>query len=185
MSGHSKWSKVKHQKTISDAKKGKLFSRLSRLIILAAKHGSDPQTNPTLREAIAKAKEANMPKETIEKAIKRGAGEIGGGRLEKILCEAFGPGGSALIIEAITDNKNRTLAEIKQILSRNKGKLGERGAALWAFEKDSKGEWKTKIPLEISKKDEESLRGLLNSLKENEDVVKLYSNAIVKDSSDL
>ena len=136
MSGHSHWHSIKYQKTAADQKRGKLFSKLSREITIAAKEkGGDPEVNSDLRLAIERAKRFNMPKENIERAIKRGTGELAGGQLESILFEAYGPGGIALIIEGITDNKNRTLSEIKQILNQNNGKLANEGSVKWLFER--------------------------------------------------
>lgn len=136
MSGHSHWHSIKHQKAAADAKKGQAFSKIARLITIAARQkGGDPETNASLRLAIEKARSFNMPKENIERAIERGTGEIAGEKLEEITFEGFGPGGIAIIIEGITDNKNRALAEIKQILSQNGGKLAQEGSVRWLFEK--------------------------------------------------
>lgn len=135
MSGHSHFSTIKHKKAIEDEKRGKVFSKLARIILIAAKEGSDPEMNPKLRQALDEAKKLNMPKENIERAIKKGAGETGGENFEEIIYEAFGSGNIAFIIEGITDNKNRTLGEIKQILNRNNGKLASEGAVKWMFEK--------------------------------------------------
>lgn len=136
MSGHSKWSQIKYKKSITDIKKGKIFSKLSREISVAAREkGGDPETNPKLRLVIEKAKEFNIPKENIERAIKRGAGELEGTTLEEVIYEAYGPGGIAIMIEGITDNKNRTLSEIKNILSIHNGKLAGGGSVSYLFEK--------------------------------------------------
>jgi len=137
MSGHSHAKTIKHQKEITDQKRGNLFSKLARMISVSAKEkGGNPETNYALRVAIEKAREINMPQDNIERAIKRGAGELGGGaQLEEIIFEAYGPGGIAIIIEGITDNKNRTLGEIKQILSQNNGKLAGEGSVKWMFER--------------------------------------------------
>ncbi|MBZ9578264.1 YebC/PmpR family DNA-binding transcriptional regulator [Patescibacteria group bacterium] len=136
MSGHSHWHRIKHKKGIADKKRGQIFSKLSRTISVAAREkGGDPETNPKLRLAIEKAKEFNIPKENIERAIKRGTGELKGVTLEEVFFEAYGPGKIAIIIEGITDNKNRTLSEIKQILNQNKGKLVSPGAVKWMFER--------------------------------------------------
>ncbi|OIO46554.1 MAG: transcriptional regulator [Parcubacteria group bacterium CG1_02_40_25] len=135
MSGHSKWSKVKWQKAITDAKKSKIFSKIARMISVAAKEkGPDPETNPKLRLAMEKARESNMPKDNVERAIKKGAGADEGAMLEEFIYEAYGPEGVALIIEGITDNKNRALGEIKNILSRHQGKLASQGSVLWLFD---------------------------------------------------
>ena len=116
MSGHSKWSQIKHQKGAADAKKSQVFSKLARTITLAARKGENPDMNPDLRLAVDKAKQANMPSDNIKRAIERGAGKAEGGQLENVRFEAYGHGGSAVIIEGITDNKNRTIAEIKHII---------------------------------------------------------------------
>jgi YebC/PmpR family DNA-binding regulatory protein len=136
MSGHSKWSKIKRGKAIEDAKRGKIFSKIARLILVAVKEkGGDPTTNPRLRMAIEQAKAVNMPNENIERAIARGAGGTEGAKMEDFLYEAYGPGGIALLIEGITDNKNRTLGEMRNILSKNSGKFVESGGVSYLFQK--------------------------------------------------
>jgi len=137
MSGHSKWSTIKRKKSAEDAKRGKLFTRLARDITIAARNGGDPNANPALRLAIEKAKAANMPKENIERAIKRGTGELEGGAPEEVMYEGYAPHGVALLIKCLTDNRNRTLAEIRRVLNRGGGSLAEAGAVTWMFE--SKG----------------------------------------------
>lgn len=135
MSGHSKWANIKHRKAAADAKKGKLFSALSKEIIIAAKQGGgNPETNPRLRAAIERAREANMPKENIERAIKRGTGEIPGVSYEEVTYEGYGPGGVAIMVEVVTDNKNRTASEIRRIFTKHGGSLGEAGCVAWIFE---------------------------------------------------
>ncbi|MCK4892220.1 MAG: YebC/PmpR family DNA-binding transcriptional regulator [Candidatus Pacebacteria bacterium] len=136
MSGHSKWSKIKRQKGVADVKKGKVFSQLSKMVTLAAKSGGgDASMNPALKLAVEKAKQSNMPLDNIDKAIKKGTGELEGGAIEEVLYEAYGPEGIALIIEGATDNTNRTVAEIKHILSKNGGRLGEVGSVKWMFDR--------------------------------------------------
>ena len=136
MAGHSHWHRVKHKKETADRKRGQIFSKLSRMISVAAREGGgDPATNPQLRLAIEKAKEFNFPKENIERAIKKGTGEIKGIIFEKILYEAIGPGNVAIIIEGITDNKNRALNEINQVLIQHNGKLADPGSLKWMFER--------------------------------------------------
>lgn len=136
MSGHSKWSQIKHKKALSDAKKGKIFSKMARQISVAARaRGGDPETNPALRMLIDKARSFNMPQENIERAAKKGAGELEGQKFEEFTLEAFGPGNVALIIEGTTDNKNRTISEIKFLLTQYGGKLANIGSVLWLFEK--------------------------------------------------
>jgi YebC/PmpR family DNA-binding regulatory protein len=138
MSGHSKWHSIRHKKGAVDAKRGRLFTKIIREITVAAREsGGDPEANPRLRTVIAKAKEANMPKDNIEKAIKKGTGEIAGYNLEEVFYEAYGPSGVAIMIDAMTDNRNRTTAEIRSILAKNGGNLGENGCVAWIF--DMKG----------------------------------------------
>jgi len=137
MSGHSKWHSIKHKKAKEDAKRGNIFGKLSRNIIVAVKEGGggDPRDNMALANAIAKAKEFNMPQNNIERAIKKGTGEIEGENYESILYEGYGPGGIAIIIEVMTENKNRTASDIRNILNRYNGTLGESGSVSWQFER--------------------------------------------------
>ncbi len=136
MSGHSHWHTIRHQKAITDAKKGKIFSKISRQIEIAVREkGEDPETNPNLRTAIDHAKSFNMPKDKIERAIKKGSGALEKEKLEEILIEGFGPSKIALIIEGITDNKNRSIGEIKNILNSNNGKIASQGSVRWLFER--------------------------------------------------
>lgn len=136
MAGHSKWAQIKHKKAAVDAKKGKLFSKLSKEITVAAKlGGGDPEKNPRLRTAIEKAKEANMPSENIKRAIMKGTGELPGVSYEEALYEGYGPGGVAVMIEVLTDNRNRTVSEIRHIMTKHGGSLGEAGCVSWIFEK--------------------------------------------------
>lgn len=134
MAGHSKWAQIKHKKAITDARKGKLFSKISAQISVAAKKGGDPNMNPSLRDMVDTARAAGMPRENIERAIKRGTGELGGTQLEQIRYEAYGPGGTAFVIDVITDNKNRAISEIKAILNRFGGKLANPGSVMFQFE---------------------------------------------------
>ncbi len=135
MSGHSHWAGIKHKKGLADKKRGKIFSKLSRIISAAAQDGTETNSNPKLRIAIERAREFNMPNENIEKAIKKGGGHIGGGNFEEFLCEGMGPGNIAIIIEGITDNKNRTMSELKQIFARYGGKITPERSMRWLFEK--------------------------------------------------
>jgi YebC/PmpR family DNA-binding regulatory protein len=136
MSGHSKWSSIKHKKGAADAKRGKLFSKLSRAITVAAKEGGpDPDGNAALANAIQKARDNSMPKDNIERAIQRGAGTGEGADYETVTYEGYGPNGVAVFVEAMTDNRNRTAADIRNIFSRNNGKLGESGTVAWMFER--------------------------------------------------
>jgi len=136
MSGHSKWHSIRHKKGAIDAKRGKIFTKIIREITIAARqNGGDPNVNFRLRTIIAKAKEANMPKDNIEKAIKKGTGELEGYNFEEITYEGYGPSGVAIMIDAMTDNKNRTTAEIRSVLTKSGGSLGENGCVSWIFEK--------------------------------------------------
>ncbi len=136
MAGHSHWAGIKHKKAANDAKRGKIWSKIARMIIVAAKSGGgDPAQNLTLRYAVDKAKAANMPKDTIEKAIKKGTGETEGVTFEEVLYEGYAPGGIAIMVEALTDNRNRTGPEIKRIFERQGGSLGTSGCVNWMFEK--------------------------------------------------
>lgn len=144
MSGHSHWAGIKQRKGVNDAKRAKIFTRLAKPIVIAARDGGgNPDTNFKLRMAIDKAREFNMPKDNIEKAIKRGTGELKGAVMEEILYEAMGPGSIMLLLKTTTDNKNRTLGEIKTILNKNGGKFGEAGSAMWNFEQVGKITLKT------------------------------------------
>lgn len=137
MSGHSKWSSIKHKKGATDAKRGKVFTRLIKEITVAARMGGggDPASNPRLRTAIQAAKNENMPKDNIERAIKKGTGELEGVNYEESIYEGYGPGGAAVFIESLTDNKNRAVADIRYIFSKNGGNLGENGCVAWMFDK--------------------------------------------------
>ncbi len=136
MSGHSKWAKTHRKKGVADAKRGAIFTKLANAITIAAKElGGDPETNFKLRLAIEKARQGNMPKDNIERAIKRGTGELNGAQIEEIIYEGFGPGGVALIIETLTDNKNRTVASVKHALSKHGGNLGSSNSVMWMFER--------------------------------------------------
>ncbi|MBI4240034.1 YebC/PmpR family DNA-binding transcriptional regulator [Candidatus Uhrbacteria bacterium] len=136
MSGHSKWATTKRAKAVTDAKRASQFTRLAAAITIAAREkGGNPDTNFSLRLAIEKARDGNMPKDNIERAIKRGTGELGGAQLEEIMYEGYGPEGVALLISTLTDNKNRTVSEIKHTLSKHGGNLGAANSVLWCFEK--------------------------------------------------
>src|SRR6516165_3787874 len=136
MSGHSHWATIKHKKGAIDAKRGKLFSKLSRAIIIAARHGGgDPETNLKLRYAIDKAREVSMPKDNIERAVKRGTGETEGLTFEEITYEGYGPGSVAILVEVLTDNRNRTASEIRKIFERSGGKMGSAGSVGYLFER--------------------------------------------------
>jgi len=136
MAGHSHWATIKRQKSAADAKKGQLFSKLARAIQIAVRQGGpDPEANLKLRYAIEKAREASMPKETIERAIKKGSGELEGETIEEVTYEGYGPGGAAILVECTTDNRNRTTSEIRKIFEKGGGKMGSAGAVAWLFER--------------------------------------------------
>lgn len=135
MAGHSHWANIAFKKGLADKKRGKLFGKLSRLIIVAAKRGGDPASNLALRYAIERAKKASMPNETIEKAIKKGTGELAGESYDEVLYEGYGPGGVAVLCEILTDNRNRTAGEIRKIFEVHGGNLGTTGCVAWMFER--------------------------------------------------
>ena len=153
MSGHSKWSSIKHKKGAADAKRGKIFTKLIKEITVAARMGGsgDPDMNPRLRSAIIAAKNENMPKDNIERGIKKGTGELEGVDYEEIIYEGYGPGGAAVMIESLTDNKNRTVADIRHIFSKQNGNLGENGCVAFMFEK------KGYLVIESKETDEDTL----------------------------
>ncbi len=171
MSGHNRWSQIKHRKAATDAKKSNLFSKLVKEISVAAREESNPDFNPRLRSAIERAREANMPSENIERAIKKATEEK---TLEEITLEAYGPGGIAIIAKAITDNPNRTIPEIKHLLSERSGKWAEPGSVAWAFEGSV-----PKFPQDISGEDREKLKNILNALENHDDIQKIFHNAKV------
>ena len=135
MSGHSKWATIKHKKGALDAKRGKIFTRLIKEITIAAKSGGDPDKNPRLRTAVAAAKAENMPSDNIKRAIQRGTGELPGVSYEEITFEGYGPGGVAILVEVSTDNRNRTVSEIRHCFGKNNGNMGEAGSVGWMFKK--------------------------------------------------
>jgi YebC/PmpR family DNA-binding regulatory protein len=155
MSGHSKWHSIKHKKALIDSKRGRAFTKLIKEITIAARiGGGDPDGNPRLRKAIADAKGVNMPVDNIKRAVQKGTGELEGGQLEEITYEGYGPGGVAMILEVVTDNRNRTVGEIRHVFSKNGGNMGEAGCVSWMFAK------KGVIVVESSKVDEDTLMSL-------------------------
>lgn len=174
MSGHSKWSQIKHQKGITDQKRGELFSKLLNAVSIAAKGDSNPEFNPRLRAAILKAKENNVPLENIERAIKKALETAK--NLEELTFEAYGPGGAAILIKAVSDNKNKTVAEVKKILGESNGKWAESGSVVWAFEKTAEG-WKIKFNQPINEDDKAGLKTLLRDLRSQQDIREVYVNA--------
>ncbi len=156
MSGHSKWATIKHKKAATDAKRGRIFTRIIKEIMIAARAGGgDPDSNPRLRTAVLAAKGVSMPADNIKRAIQRGTGELEGGQIEEVMFEGYGPGGAAVLVQVATDNRNRTVSEIRHIFSKQGGNLGEQGSVAWMFER------KSQILIEMSKASEEKLMDLV------------------------
>ncbi len=155
MSGHSKWATIKHKKGALDAKRGKIFTRVIKEIMIAARSGGDPSMNPRLRTAVAAAKAVSMPADNIKRAIMRGTGELEGGQIDEIMFEGYGPGGAAVLVMVATDNRNRTVSEIRHVFSKNGGNLGEQGSVAWMFER------KSQILIEGDKATEDRLMDLV------------------------
>lgn len=175
MSGHNKWSQIKHKKAVTDAKKSKVFGKLARFIADESKKAGGDTSTPGLRAAILKAKSFNMPADNIERAIKKGAG-ADTESMERVVYETYGPGGCALVVDALTDNRNRTSQEIKHLLSKNGLTLAPQGAASWAFEKTSEG-WLPQTTVSLSEEDGDKLSAIIGELEENADVQDVYTNA--------
>ena len=155
MSGHSKWATIKHKKGALDAKRGKIFTRVIKEIMIAARNGGDPDMNPRLRTAIVAAKAVSMPADNIKRAIMRGTGELEGGQIDEIMFEGYGPGGAAVLVMVATDNRNRTVSEIRHVFSKNGGNLGEQGSVAWMFER------KSQILIEGDKASEDQLMNVV------------------------
>src|SRR3954471_7063715 len=155
MSGHSKWATIKHKKAALDAKRGKSFTRIIKEIMIAARNGGDADGNPRLRTAITAAKAVSMPSDNIKKAIMRGTGELEGGQIDEIMFEGYGPGGVAVLVMVATDNRNRTVAEIRHMFGKQGGNLGEQGSVSWMFER------KSLIVIDKEKADEDTLMNLV------------------------
>ncbi len=176
MSGHSHFAGIKHKKEITDQKRGQVFSKLLNAISIAARTETNPQFNPQLKAAVEKARESQVPREKIEKAIKKASENE---NLEEITIEAYGPEGAAILIETITDNKNRTIAEVKKILNNNETKFAESGSVRWAFEQ-TKTEaglgWKEKFKQQISDGGKEKIQKLIDELLEQNEVQEIYTN---------
>lgn len=175
MSGHNKWSKIKHKKAASDAKKSKIYSKFVKLIQVESKLAGGDVNSPGLRAAIDKAKAENMPKENIERAVKKGTASDTAA-MQAVMYEAYGPGGCAIVITGLTDNNNRTASEVKHILTRNGLQLAAQGSATWAFEKTTSG-WESKQTTPISDIDGEKLSKIIDELEENDDVQDVFTNA--------
>jgi YebC/PmpR family DNA-binding regulatory protein len=178
MAGHSHWAGIKHKKEITDRKRGKVFSKLCAAISAAAKTEPNPDFNPRLRTAIMKAKESTVPQDNIDRAITRA--KEAGESLEDLVFEAYGPGGTAILIHAISDNKNRTVQEIKLILKERNGKWAETGSVQWAFEPETKGlnEWRARFPIKISDKEKDDLANLIEALEEDDNVQNVCTNIL-------
>ena len=177
MAGHSKWAQIKRQKATTDAARSRTFSRFARLLTIESKKAGGNIGDPGLAAAITRAKAINMPKDNIERAIAKGISKDAGA-LEQTLYEAYGPGGAALLIEALTDNKNRTTQELKHLLSKHGVELAAPGAASWAFTKQGDGGYVAHEPrMELSDDDTEKLDALLEALDEHEDVQRVFTNA--------
>src|SRR6202140_3830592 len=151
MSGHSKWATIKHKKAALDPKRGKSFTRIIKEIPFPPRSGGDPDSNPRLRTAILAAKGASMPADNIKKAIMRGTGELEGGQIDEVMFEGYGPGGAAVLVNVATDNRNRTVSELRHMFSKNGGNLGEQGSVAWMFER------KSQILLPLQKASEDQL----------------------------
>lgn len=176
MSGHSKWSSIKHQKGVTDAKRGQLFTKLTREIIVAVRQGGNmPDTNLRLRLAIQKARDSNMPLDNIERSIKRGSGELEGVTLVEMLLEGYGPSGAAILVQALTDNRNRTVQDIRYLFSRYGGNLGENGCVAWLF--DSKGLIMVKTDsLDVEELALQAIDAGAEDVTEENDCVAIYTN---------
>ncbi|MBI1999190.1 MAG: YebC/PmpR family DNA-binding transcriptional regulator [Parcubacteria group bacterium] len=176
MSGHNKWSKVKHKKAAEDAKKSREFGKLAHVITLEAKRSGGDMDAPPLRAVIERARAFNMPQSNIERAVARAA-EKDAALLETVTYEAYGPGGSALIIEGLSDNKNRTAATVKHLLTMHDATLAERGAASWAFKKED-GAWVPTTTVPLAGDDKEKMGTLIEALEDNDDIQSVYTNAV-------
>lgn len=174
MSGHSHWATTRRQKEVKDAKKGAVFTKLARAITMAAHKGGNPDDNPTLRLAIDKGRGASMPMDNIKRAIERGAGGPGQTSLEEVIYEGYGPAGVAIMVNCVTDNRNRTVAEIRNIFSRFGGNLGEAGSAAYVFGADPAS---PQFSIPIDEATSEKLTRLVDALEDQDDVQEVFTNA--------
>ncbi len=181
MSGHNKWSKIKHKKAATDAQKSKIFSKHAAVIAMESRRAGGNLTSPGLVAVIERAKKDSMPKENIDRAVAKGAG-VGGAAFEEVVFEAFGPGGVGMIITAVTDNNNRTSPEIRHIFTKTGYSLGAPGTAMWAFTKTVDG-YVPQNPIEINDTDGEALANLIEALEEHDDVQEIYTTADTPDAS--
>ena len=178
MSGHSKWSTIKRDKAVNDAKKSQVFTKLTRAITVAARDGADPDTNSALRVAIEKAKSARMPKDNIERAVQKGSGGGEGIQFEEVVYEGYGPEGVAFYVKGLTDNRNRTVAEIRNIFSRYGGSLGGAGSTSYIFADPENPVFE----LEVSdQKKAQAIFNLIDALEDHDDVSDVYCNAKISD----
>jgi YebC/PmpR family DNA-binding regulatory protein len=175
MSGHNKWSKIKHKKAASDVAKSKVFSKHAALIAMESRNAGGNLSSPGLAAAIERAKKDSMPKDNIDRAVAKGSGNDGA-KYEEVLYEAYGPGGVAMIITAVTDNNNRTTPEIRHIFTKSGFQLGTPGSAAWAFTKTADG-YIPQSPVELNDVDGEKLASLIEALEENEDIQDVYTTA--------
>ncbi len=178
MAGHSKWSNIKHKKAAEDKKRAKIFSKLSRKIRAAVRDGGsgDPEQNAGLRSLLDKAKDVNMPKDNIQRAIDAGLGKGENGPMKEVVYEGFGPGGIGMLIVALTDNKNRTTPELRYILNQAGGSLGAPGSVQYMFERDQEEGFKCTVPLTLTdEKQKQTLSKLIEDLQEQEDVEEVYT----------
>ena len=179
MSGHNKWSKIKHKKAATDAQKGKIFSKHSAIITMEVRNAGGDINSPSVQAAVERAKKDSMPKDNIERALAKGAG-AGGDNLEEVTYEGYGPGGVALLIQAVTDNNNRTAPEIRHIFSKAGLELGVPGSAAWAFTK-TEGGYAPTTPMELDDATGEKLAEFIEKIEEQDDVTNVYSAADTPD----
>lgn len=176
MSGHNKWSKVKNKKAVTDAKKGKIYTKMAKVISIEVKKANGDVNSPGVLSAIKKARENDVPNENIERALKKGS-DKNAAAMESILYEAYGPSGVAIMIEVLTDNRNKAAAEVKHILAINGSALAAPGSAAWAFEKNPEGGYLPKMMTQISEDDGTKLDTLIEALEDNDEVQEVYTNA--------
>ena len=176
MSGHSKWAQIKRKKEVTDKKRGQIFSKLLRAISIAAQKDPNPNYNPNLKAAVDRAKEANTPQDNIERAIKKSSEAKD---IKEVLFEAYGPEAIALLIQAQTDNSNRTVAEVKKILNNHGGKWASPGSVMWAFEKTVDG-YQSKFPQNVSREAKERIIKLMEALDDQDDITEIYTSANIE-----
>ncbi len=176
MSGHNKWSQIKHRKGAADKAKSNVWGKLAKRIIVESRLAAGDVTSPTLRTMIEKAKKENMPKENIERAVAKGISNDASS-MESIMYESYGPGGAAILINTVTDSRNRTAQEIKHLLTKNGLALASQGSAMWAFEKDVEGGFTAKTTVPLNEGDNAALMKILEEIDANDDVEDVYTNA--------